>query len=248
MFSLSPKLTFSSFTKPLLLITFLIAGVFLLSGTAGAEDTWCVCRSNLDDLNALGPNVDISADPQIRAACAGRIEASCETLQAEHASIKSVICLPAQRAYGISQGENNERTCEDQATSGWERYKAQRLADRSGYADCYARRQGDSWFIPRALLSDDLTEACKDISIFVQLLLNIANAALAVIGSFALVFFIYGGFVLILSQGNPERVKKGRDILTAAIIGLIIAFAAYAAVQFLGTAVGLGDDIYKLKA
>lgn len=203
-----------------------------------------MCRTNLDDLSALGPNVDIN-DPQIRATCAGLIEASCETLQVEHASIKAVTCLPAQRAYGVSQGENNERTCDEMATTGWERYKTQRLSDRSGYADCYTRREGDPWFIPRALLTDDLPEACKDISIFVQLLLNIANAALAVIGSFALVFFVYGGFVLILSQGNPEKVKKGRDILVAAVIGLIIAFAAYVVIRFLGEAVGLGND-YKL--
>jgi len=57
--------------------------------------------------------------------------------------------------------------------------------------------------------------------------------------------FIYGGFTLILSHGSSEQVKKGKDILVAAIVGLVIVFSAYMLVRFLGTAVGL-KDIYKL--
>ncbi len=81
--------------------------------------------------------------------------------------------------------------------------------------------------------------ACRSVSIFVILLLQFASYLFTIVGALALLFFIYGGFTLILSRGSTDQVKKGKDILVAAIIGLIIVFGAYMLVRFLGTAVGL---------
>ena len=86
---------------------------------------------------------------------------------------------------------------------------------------------------------------CRSVSVFVTLLINIANYLFTIVGALALLFFIYGGFTLILSRGATESVKKGKDIMVAAIIGLIIVFGAYMLVRFLGVAVGLKGD-YKL--
>ncbi len=81
--------------------------------------------------------------------------------------------------------------------------------------------------------------ACRSISIFVILLLKFANYLFTIVGALALVAFIYGGFILILSRGSSDAVKKGKDAMVAAIIGLVIVFGAYMLVRFLGTAVGL---------
>lgn len=83
---------------------------------------------------------------------------------------------------------------------------------------------------------------CRSISIFVILLIKVANYLFSIVGALALLFFIYGGFTLILSRGAPENVKKGKEIMVAAVIGLIIVFGAYMLVRFLGTAVGLKGE------
>ena len=41
-------------------------------------------------------------------------------------------------------------------------------------------------------------------------------------GSVALAFFIYGGFVWIMSGGNSEKVQKGKTVITNAVIGIAI--------------------------
>jgi hypothetical protein len=87
--------------------------------------------------------------------------------------------------------------------------------------------------------------ACRSVSIFVILLLKFAAYLFTIVGALALLFFIYGGFTLILSRGSPDAVKKGKDILVASIIGLVIVFGAYMLVRFLGDAVGL-EKSYKL--
>lgn len=105
----------------------------------------------------------------------------------------------------------------------------------------------DSKFIPQCALNNPTGKApdegeCRSISIFVILLLNFASYLFTIVGALALLFFIYGGFTLILSRGAPDAVKKGKDILVASIIGLVIVFGAYMLVRFLGTAVGLKSD------
>ena len=64
------------------------------------------------------------------------------------------------------------------------------------------------------------------------LLGKIINSVLGIVGSLALVMFIYGGITWMLSGGNQERVTKGKQILIWATIGIIIIFTAYALVKF----------------
>lgn len=64
------------------------------------------------------------------------------------------------------------------------------------------------------------------------LLGNIISSVLGIIGSLALVMFIYGGATWMLSGGNQERVTKGKQILIWATLGIIIIFTAYALVKF----------------
>jgi Type IV secretion system pilin len=61
---------------------------------------------------------------------------------------------------------------------------------------------------------------------------TVANWILGSVGAIALLFFVYGGFVFILSGGNEERVKQGKQILMNSIIGLAIVFASYLIIQF----------------
>jgi len=47
---------------------------------------------------------------------------------------------------------------------------------------------------------------------------------------------------MIISAGNAERVKKGRDILVAAIVGIVIAFSAYALINFVLDALDVSSE------
>ncbi len=98
--------------------------------------------------------------------------------------------------------------------------------------------------IPDCALKDkldlqDTGNPCGDVSIFVLLLINVSRYLFSIIGALALAAFIYGGFVLILSQGNTEKIQHGRDIVLAAVIGLVVAFGGYVIIRFLGEAIKL---------
>ncbi|MEA3272760.1 MAG: pilin, partial [Patescibacteria group bacterium] len=77
---------------------------------------------------------------------------------------------------------------------------------------------------------------------------RIIKAALGIVGSIALLMFVYGGFTLLTSSGNEKSVQKGKDILTWATIGLVVIFVSYIAVNFvLGALTESGEDEEILK-
>ncbi|MDP2768006.1 MAG: pilin [Candidatus Methanoperedens sp.] len=67
---------------------------------------------------------------------------------------------------------------------------------------------------------------------FIQLAVNVSQWILGITGSLALLAFIYGGVVFLISAGNTEMVAKGKRIITGAVIGLVIVFASYTIIQF----------------
>jgi len=68
---------------------------------------------------------------------------------------------------------------------------------------------------------------------------RIIKAILGIVGSLALVMFIYGGFNIMTAAGTAEKVEKGKQILVWATIGLIVIFTSYALVKFVFTSLGV---------
>lgn len=58
-----------------------------------------------------------------------------------------------------------------------------------------------------------------DIAGFVS---NLFTIGLGLAGGTALLFLIYGGFLVLTSGGNPETIQHGKEILTSAIAGLLL--------------------------
>jgi hypothetical protein len=97
----------------------------------------------------------------------------------------------------------------------------------SGQVKSCILRNTDSFSGGNQKLPDPLNGATPEI-----LIGKIINAVLGIVGSLALVMFVYGGFMWMLSAGNKERVQKGKEILTWATVGLVVIFSAYALVMF----------------
>ena len=61
---------------------------------------------------------------------------------------------------------------------------------------------------------------------------NIINVILFIIGILAVAFIIYGGVKYSMSAGDSAKVKSAKDTIMYAIIGLIVAILAYAIVNY----------------
>ena len=107
----------------------------------------------------------------------------------------------------------------------------------------YPRPEGYAGALPDCAFPGN----CRDINDLLQLIVNFGKAMFAIVGSFAFAFFVYGGFTILTSMGNAERVKKGRDIIVAATLGLVIALSAYLVIDFMLDALKVGTAFRAIK-
>ncbi len=56
----------------------------------------------------------------------------------------------------------------------------------------------------------------------VKLVSGVLRFALGIGGGIAFLLIVFGGFKLTFSQGNPDNLQAGRDMITSAIVGLLI--------------------------
>lgn len=77
---------------------------------------------------------------------------------------------------------------------------------------------------------DTLTIESQDCTLchFFVMAKNIIEFILAIIIFIAPLFILAGGIVILTSTGAPDRVNLGKKIITSAVIGLVIAFGAWA--------------------
>src|SRR3989338_7666265 len=54
---------------------------------------------------------------------------------------------------------------------------------------------------------------------------------LGLIGGVALLFIIYGGYIILTSQGQPDQLGKGKSYIYYAIAGLLLAIFGYVFIQ-----------------
>ena len=58
-------------------------------------------------------------------------------------------------------------------------------------------------------------------------IIQIVNFLVLTIGSVCFIALVIGGFVLLTSHGNENSVTKGKEIITNALIGLVVVLCAY---------------------
>ncbi len=69
---------------------------------------------------------------------------------------------------------------------------------------------------------------------------SIINMALSFIGIIFFVLVLYAGFVWMTAMGNTESVTKAKNIIEAAVIGLVLVAGAYAIANFVFSRLGSG--------
>jgi len=62
--------------------------------------------------------------------------------------------------------------------------------------------------------------------------ISVINFALAIIGSIAIILFIVAGFMMMVAQGESQKIDEAKEIIKYAIFGLIGAFLSYVIVLF----------------
>jgi len=69
---------------------------------------------------------------------------------------------------------------------------------------------------------------------FVQALLNVL---FTFAGGIAFLYLMYGGYIIIVSQADPERLNYGRRLIYGSIIGLIFTFGSVFIVNLIGSGI-----------
>lgn len=62
---------------------------------------------------------------------------------------------------------------------------------------------------------------------------RVVSVVLGLVGTIALVMFIYGGIVWMTSGGSKDKIKKGKDAIVWSVIGMAVIFASYGLTKFL---------------
>ncbi|KKQ40168.1 MAG: hypothetical protein US58_C0023G0002 [Candidatus Magasanikbacteria bacterium GW2011_GWA2_37_8] len=202
--------------------------VFLAIPKSAFAAGWCFCSTDLSKAKT-----DTAFDLT-------KANRQCSSISSAEAcqAIKAVNTDWDKCEFFNSGADNGEQACKDALTV-WDKNK-----DATQRAAITFSRDTGGWtsvFIPTCALDDALPpdSPCRNVSIFVQLLINVARYLFGIVGALALLFFIYGGFTMILSGGSAEKTKKGTQIIVAAVIGLAITFSAYLLVSFLGESLGV---------
>lgn len=61
---------------------------------------------------------------------------------------------------------------------------------------------------------------------------TIINVAFSLIGVIFLLLMVYGGFLWMTARGNQQQVTQAKDLIVAAVIGIVIVMLAYAITSF----------------
>lgn len=63
------------------------------------------------------------------------------------------------------------------------------------------------------------------------LMTDVLNVIFGILAAIAFVSVVYGGFKYVISQGDPTKTAKAKDIIMYSIIGLVISLSAFGIVN-----------------
>lgn len=94
-------------------------------------------------------------------------------------------------------------------------------------------------FVPTVVFAAKLENPLGSAESVQLIVKNIIHALLGVVGSIALLVFIYGGVLWLTAHGEEKQVKQGWDTMIWAAMGIGVIFASYALVKLVFGALGV---------
>ncbi|HOU75513.1 MAG TPA: hypothetical protein PK957_00095 [Candidatus Dojkabacteria bacterium] len=76
-----------------------------------------------------------------------------------------------------------------------------------------------------------------------SILRDVLSVVMALVGVVVIGMFLYGGFLLITSAGDTNKVQKGTQTIVTAVVGLVITLLAVLIINFIARL--LGVDLWK---
>lgn len=83
------------------------------------------------------------------------------------------------------------------------------------------------------------TDANAQANYIWKIALNIIEDLLQIVGYATTGYIMYGGFLMMTSNGAPEKAAHGRKTIMSAAIGLVIALVSIAIVGFVSSRIGV---------
>jgi hypothetical protein cdiviTM7_00607 len=88
-------------------------------------------------------------------------------------------------------------------------------------------------------IKDPGSDADSQANFIWKIVLNIVDDLLQLIGYTTVGYIMYGGFLMMTSNGAPDKAAHGRKTIMSAAIGLVIALASVALVNFMSSKIGV---------
>ena len=63
---------------------------------------------------------------------------------------------------------------------------------------------------------------------------DVISWAIPVLGSIALLMFIWAGYIYITSQGNPDKINSAKEIVVSTLVGILLLFGIGLIVRQIG--------------
>ena len=91
------------------------------------------------------------------------------------------------------------------------------------------KKQGQFYFNESKRLSAEMGQDVSPVAVFI---IDIINFLIGIVGSVALFIFIVGALLTIVSEGNDDRVQKGKQAMLYSLLGVAMSLMAYFIVTF----------------
>jgi len=219
------------------LIALFFSVFFGLGQVKAAETTFCFCYDDpakIDATNYTTAETGFLSSGDFYCKEANKVPVCSPEKINRGGNKKYDVCSPAAKL-------QNATSCAGEFTI-WQADKNAKLNAGKELEKSTTVGAGLGAFLPECINTE---KGCRDAGVFVEMGINAASYLFSIIGALALLMFVYGGFTLVLSKGNPEKVKKGGEIIFTAILGLIIVFGAYVLVKFIGDALVSSEFVLK---
>lgn len=97
-----------------------------------------------------------------------------------------------------------------------------------------------STFAQGSITDDPQLKTCMDtgdcqLNHFVMVAVQVSKIILGLSGSAALLAFVIGGVMMLVSAGNKNMIDRGKAAIVGAVIGLVIVFTSWIIIGFIYT-------------